>query len=108
MYDKLFSSLNVRRRAQLQVLSHSSGASSGWLKAISQDSLAVDILIPSLWLPFVCGLEFLCFRFPHYVYLLHSIDQFASHTWEEERTARSIVPHKEWKRLDLSYVLHKT
>ena len=55
-YDKLSSSLNIRQQARLQALSHSSGASSGWLKAIPQVSLALAIPGPKfvvalcLWL----------------------------------------------------------
>jgi len=69
-YDKLSSSLNIRQQARLQALSHSSGASSGWLKAIPQVFLGLAIPGPEfvvalrLWL----GIPF--FHFPHYAYVL--------------------------------------
>jgi len=33
-YDKLFASVNLNDQARLTALAHSSGASSGWLKAL--------------------------------------------------------------------------
>ena len=69
-YDQLFASFDIRNRARLTALSHSSGTSSGWLKAIPQVSLALAIPGLSLLLAFVCGSESLYFHLPHYVCVL--------------------------------------
>ena len=42
-YDKHFASLNIQEQAHLTALSHSSGTSSRWLKAIPQVSLGLSI-----------------------------------------------------------------
>ena len=42
-YSKLLASATIRNQACLTVLSHPSGASSGWLKAIPQSSLSLAI-----------------------------------------------------------------
>jgi len=55
-YNQLLNSLNIRERARLTALSHSSGTSSGWLKAVPQTSLGLSIPGPEfvvalrLWL----------------------------------------------------------
>ena len=51
-YDKLFATASIRDQAHLTALSHSSGASSGWLKAIPQSSLGLAIPGPE----FIVGL----------------------------------------------------
>jgi len=57
-YNKLFASANIRDQARLMALSHSSGASSGWLKAIPQSSLGLAIHGPGYSGPeFVVGLH---------------------------------------------------
>ena len=52
-YNKLFASANIRDQACLMALSHSSGASSCWFKAIPQFSLCLAIHRPE----FVVGLR---------------------------------------------------
>jgi len=42
-YDHLFNSCSIRDSVHLNALAHSSGTSSGWLKAIPQPSLGVAI-----------------------------------------------------------------
>ena len=81
-YDQLFSSFNIRNCARLTALSHSSGTSSGWLKAIPQVSLA--LAIPGA--EFVVGLH-LWLRIPLFPLFplcvcLTSIDQFGDHLLE--------------------------
>ena len=50
-YDQLFASSNIREQACLTALSHPSGTSSEWVKAIPQVSLGLSILVTtSQWL----------------------------------------------------------
>ena len=92
-YDQLFASFNIRNRAQLTALSHSSGTSSGWLKAIPQVSLALAIPGPE----FVVGLG-LWRRIPLFplsplCVCLTSIDQFGDHILECSHSPMRIRRH---------------
>ena len=58
-YNQLLSSLNIQERPHLTALSHSSGTSSGWLKAVPQISLGLSILSPEFD---VYGWELLSFH----------------------------------------------
>jgi len=65
-YDHLFNSCSIRDCARLNALPHSSGTSSGWLKAIPQPSLGLVIPGPE----FIVGLcIWLSVSFSPFVYM---------------------------------------
>jgi len=81
-FERLFSSLNIRHRARLTALSHSSGASSGWLKAIPQVSLALAIPGPEFMVALRLWLGIPLFPLSPLCSCLTSIDQFGDHLLE--------------------------
>ena len=62
LFDDLFASFGICDQARLTALSHPSGTSSGWLKAIPRVSLGWLSLGLNLLLDYVYGWVFLCFR----------------------------------------------
>ena len=81
-YDQLFASFNIRNRTLLTALSHSSGTSSGWLKAILQVSLALAIPGPEFVVGLRLWLGIPLFPLSPLCVCLTSIDQFGDHLLE--------------------------
>jgi len=81
-YDKLFASANLRDQAYLTALSHSAGASSGWLKAIPQSSLDRTIPGPEFVVGLHLWLGIPLFLVPPLCVCLSPIDCFGDHLLE--------------------------
>ena len=62
LFDDLFASFGIRDQARLTALSHPSGTSSSWLKAILESVWVWLSLGLNLLLDYVYGWVFLCFR----------------------------------------------
>jgi len=81
-FEQIFSSLNIRHQAKLTALSHSSGASSGWLKVIPQVSLALAIPGPEFEVAMRLWLGIPLFPLSPLCLYLTSIDQFVTGFWK--------------------------
>ena len=81
-YDKLYTSANIRDQARLTALSHSSGSSSGWLKAIPQSSLGLAIPGPEFVVGLRLWLGIPLFPVPPLCVCLAPIDCFGDHLLE--------------------------
>ena len=92
-YDQLFASSNIRNRARLTALFHSSGTSSGWLKAIPQVSLALAIPGPEFVVGIRLWLGIPLFPLSPLCVCLASIYQFGEHLLERSHDPMRIRHH---------------
>ena len=88
LFDDLFASFGIRDQARLTALSHPSGTSSGWLKAIPRVGLGLAIPGPEFVMDYVYGWVFLCFRSLSFVFFLVFLFFF-----KERRTGPSWHSH---------------
>ena len=81
-YDKLFATASIRDLAHLTALSHSSGASSGWVRAIPQSSFGLAIPGPEFLVGLCLWLEVSFFPISPLRMRLAPIDLFGDHLLE--------------------------
>jgi len=92
-YNQLLSSLNIREHAHLTALSHSSGANSGWLKAVPQISLGLSIPGPEFVVALRLWLGIALFPLSPLCVCLSTIDHCGDHLLECSHGSMCIRRH---------------